>query len=573
MGGSNTLLFINGHIYINLNMKDLTKDYPELNERALGWLNFLYLKATTSDDWTEDGEPHEWWDRSSTPPMCSFPRFDLQESTYALGLMADKTPAWREVYSEILEEIAERSITYWAAVDWLSQFGEDPGRSEYPQEWKGTLIPEEFWGHYDAPGWTANGVDPWGMQPDPIGADGNLFFKGWLNLTQALHTYVSGEDKWANTFSLAGVNRSRFEWTQHQLVDHLYKQWTKTPMGPHCENTKAWPFCLSAAGLGLKMYDNVFGKESHSAYHNWLDFTKNKYYGFDKKGNIEWVTMYYDAIKEHHHKTDPTMGLAISFYAIPQAPEFAESLYRGAVNFLKWNDPSADLVSLGDPRMMALGLTISKEFDDQITYERLRKHAEENFEPRYFGFKDSQFGFWFNLGENWPRGQLSALAVCAEVCEEGSWKKLFNEPNFSKYSSPYIEGVDFPSVAIKQAWHDDEKGILVFHMIDGDSSKTGLETTIHISNIPNPNDIEVLCDGLPFDQYSIVDSTSIEIRADIKSHVFLCKTGYYLSKEAKAKIRPNFSTQSQKITKGNFKKKGTNSKLLMPNLARSCNCC
>ena len=26
-------------------------------------------------------------------------------------------------------------------------------------------------------------------------------------------------------------------------------------MGPHCENTKAWPFCLSAAGLGLMMYD------------------------------------------------------------------------------------------------------------------------------------------------------------------------------------------------------------------------------------------------------------------------------------------------------------------------------
>ena len=66
-------------------MKQTQIDYPELNERAIGWLNFLYQKATTSDDWSEDGDPHEWWDRSSTPPMCSFPRFDLQESTYALG--------------------------------------------------------------------------------------------------------------------------------------------------------------------------------------------------------------------------------------------------------------------------------------------------------------------------------------------------------------------------------------------------------------------------------------------------------------------------------------------------------
>ena len=41
----------------------------ELNERAQGWLNYLYQKATTPDVWTEDGEPAEWWDRTSTPPM------------------------------------------------------------------------------------------------------------------------------------------------------------------------------------------------------------------------------------------------------------------------------------------------------------------------------------------------------------------------------------------------------------------------------------------------------------------------------------------------------------------------
>ena len=35
-----------------------------------------------------------------------------------------------------------------------------------------------------------------------------------------------------------------------------------------------------------------------------------------------------------------------------------------------------------DPRMFALGLTVSREFGDLVTYERLRKYAEENFEPR-----------------------------------------------------------------------------------------------------------------------------------------------------------------------------------------------
>ena len=52
-----------------------------------------------------------------------------------------------------------------------------------------------------------------------------------------MHTYVSGYDKWSSSFSVAGAYNSRFEWTQHQLADHLHQQWSKTPMGPHCENT------------------------------------------------------------------------------------------------------------------------------------------------------------------------------------------------------------------------------------------------------------------------------------------------------------------------------------------------
>ncbi len=556
-------------------MQRTEKHYPELNQRASGWLNFLYQKSTTPDDWTEDGDPHEWWDKSSTPPMCSFPRFDLQESTYALGLMADRTPAWREVYAEILDEIAERSITYWAAVDWLSQFGHDPDRKNYPEEWKGTLIPEEFWGQYDAPGWTANGVAPWGLQPDPIGADGNLFFKGWLNLTQALHTYVSGKDKWASSFDLAGVNRTRFQWTQHQLVDHLHETWTKTPMGPHCENTKAWPFCLSAAGLGLKMYDNVFDKEAHSAYDSWLDYTKDKYYGFDKKGTLQWVTMYYDALKNHHHKIPPAHALAIAFYAKPQAPEFAELLYREGVRFLKWDDPNqpiSDQIGLAD-RMLALGLSISKEFDDQITYERLRNFAEENFEPQYFGLNDSQFGFWFNLGENWPRGQLSALAMCAEVCDPGAWERLFNKPNLTKYQSPSIHSIDFPSVGVRQAWHDDDKGLLVFKIEDGNKTKTNQKTKVSVSNLPNINEVEVVCDGKPFKDYSVNSSGDLVLRTSVASHSFHIKTGYFLSEEQKKKMKKGVQFQKNTSTDKVTKSLGVSSKIITRTTPSLCGCC
>ena len=550
-------------------------NHPELNNRAQGWLNFLYQKATTPDDWSEDGTPNEWWDQISTAPMCAFPRFDLQESTYAIGLMADRTPAWREIYSEILDEIAERSITYWAAVDWLTQFGHDPDRKNYPEVWRGTLIPEEFWGEYDAPGWTANGVAPWGFHADPIGADGNLFFKGWLNLTQSMHTYVSGYDKWSSPFSVAGAYNSRFEWTQHQLADHLHQQWAKTPMGPHCENTKAWPFCLSAAGLGLMMYDKIFDNNFHSSYSNWLSFTKDKYYGFNKNGSLEWVTMYFDEINDHHHRTVPTHGLAVSFYAKPQDPQFAELLYRGAINFLGWDNPSIPITNefMPDPRMFALGLTMSKEFDDQITHERLRKYAEKNFEPQFFGINDSQFGFWFNLGEKWPRGQLSALAMCTEVCEPEAWESLFNKPNLTKFYSPSIEGVDFPSVSIEKAFHDDRKGKLHFSISDGDKTKTNKKTNIEVFNLPDAKEITVLCDGKKFNEYKILDNSRISINTQVRKHSFEIDTGYYLSEQEEKVFNKKLKeTKSADIPNANHSL-GPTSRLILPSSLNKCSCC
>ena len=550
-------------------------NHPELNNRAQGWLNFLYQKATTPDDWSEDGSPNEWWDQISTAPMCAFPRFDLQESTYAIGLMADRTPAWREIYSEILDEIAERSITYWAAVDWLTQFGHDPDRKNYPEVWRGTLIPEEFWGEYDAPGWTANGVAPWGFHADPIGADGNLFFKGWLNLTQSMHTYVSGYDKWSSPFSVAGAYNSRFEWTQHQLADHLHQQWAKTPMGPHCENTKAWPFCLSAAGLGLMMYDKIFDNNFHSSYSNWLSFTKDKYYGFNKNGSLEWVTMYFDEINDHHHRTVPTHGLAVSFYAKPQDPQFAELLYRGAINFLGWDNPSIPITNefMPDPRMFALGLTMSKEFDDQITHERLRKYAEENFEPQFFGINDSQFGFWFNLGEKWPRGQLSALAMCTEVCEPEAWESLFNKPNLTKFYSPSIEGVDFPSVSIEKAFHDDRKGKLHFSISDGDKTKTNKKTNIEVFNLPDAKEITVLCDGKKFNEYKILDNSRISINTQVRKHSFEIDTGYYLSEQEERVFNKKLKeTKGGDISRSKHSSSST-SRLVLPSSLNKCSCC
>jgi hypothetical protein len=213
---------------------------PSLSSRSTGWLRYLYRKATTPDSWDRDGQPAEHWDCISDAPMLSWHRFDLLDSSYAAALMADITPAWREVYGRILDELVHRHTGWWAAKDWLEQLGHDPQRGSYPDFYR-LFIPPDHWGDYDVPGWTANGVDPWGLHMDPIGADGNLFFKGFFLVILGLHLRVTSDAKWNEPFDMIRDEELTFTWTHSAIADHLGKQWMNGQIGCHCENTKIWP--------------------------------------------------------------------------------------------------------------------------------------------------------------------------------------------------------------------------------------------------------------------------------------------------------------------------------------------
>ena len=161
-----------------------------------------------------------------------------------MALMADRTPAWREVYAETLDGLVQRYHTHWAAVDWLNQFGDDPDRGIYPSGWKGTLLPAQHFGDYNCPGWTANGTNPYPetedrlanpfmesldefIQPDPIGAEAMLFFKGWMLVNMGVYARVSGDtEKYEKPWQMAGVSDQVFEWTHSGVAEHLSGQWT-----------------------------------------------------------------------------------------------------------------------------------------------------------------------------------------------------------------------------------------------------------------------------------------------------------------------------------------------------------
>ena len=216
-------------------------DHPELSERARGWLRYMYRKATINDDWSKEGQPSEMWDGRTNPPVANWHRFDAVDSSYAIALMSDVTPAWREVYSVILDRLVERVTSYWGAKDWTEQIGHDPKRTEYPDWYFPTLIPPELRGKYDSPGWSANGVEPWGYEPDPVKAAGAIYYKGFLSLTMGLHLYASGDKKYEDGFTIVNNGEHAFRYTHAGMNECISQQWRQNACGPHCENTKVWP--------------------------------------------------------------------------------------------------------------------------------------------------------------------------------------------------------------------------------------------------------------------------------------------------------------------------------------------
>jgi Linalool dehydratase/isomerase len=493
--------------------------FPGLSARGAGWLRFLWEKATTRDDWSSAGIPHPWWDRYTAPVVLSYGRFDLSYSAYGLLLMADQTPAWREVYTRIADELASRYPTHWGAIDWLTQIGDDPKRANYPPAIM-AQIPQALRGKYNRFGWTANGIEPWGLQPDPINADGFLFFRAWFLLLLATHKYISGDDKWARPFKVTGYHDETFDWDMHRIAERLESQYRAHPEGPHCENTKIWVFCNTAGGLGMHLYDKVFGRNTHRAFENFIGYTRENYMKIGSDGRLQSITSYYDPVEKFHFGASAAAGLNTAHLMQPQNPELGRLLYEGAANTFGWRNGT------GDIRANSTGLVMARELGDDVAYERLRAAAEREYEPKFFGEHQEQFGWFFNNKEGFPRGQGSAMLMAAEIAGPGDWTRAFEAPHLDKYTAPTVEGIEFPSLGVSQAWNDRASGTLHVVTYAAAPDKRGAATRWRVTNLPSSSNVAVRLNAQPFSGFSAVGPRTIEITSTIDAHQFEIVTGY-----------------------------------------------
>ena len=116
-------------------------------------------------------------------------------------------------------------------IGWIRS-GPTRGATIIPKAGTRLLIPKHLRGQYDVPGWTANGVEPWGLQMDPIGADGNLFLQGLVPDVAGLSPVrLLATRNGTSPFDMVRDGENTFTWTHSGIAEYLANQWSRAAEG------------------------------------------------------------------------------------------------------------------------------------------------------------------------------------------------------------------------------------------------------------------------------------------------------------------------------------------------------
>ncbi|MGH9024209.1 MAG: hypothetical protein ACRDV9_14110, partial [Acidimicrobiia bacterium] len=258
-------------------------------------------------------------------------------------------------------------------------------------------------------------------------------------------------------------------------------------------------------------------------FDRWWEHALGRYLSLDADGSPEWVALYYDPIVDHLHRSRRggyEAGLALTLYLGPHRPETAETIYRWAMAGLGWSDPTAPpRHQLEDPRLLCLGIALSKEFGDTPTHDHLHRHAQEHFEPTWDQAR-GEFAYRFGLDEPYPRGQPNALLMLAEIGSESSWWRVFNRSDPSPLAGPTVAGVDHSRLGIAQAFYDRHRSALAVSTSAGIPPAQSSPTSFNVELFPGAADAVVRCDGMSFENWRVTGENRISIDTTVGDHDF-----------------------------------------------------
>ncbi len=261
-------------------------------------------------------------------------------------------------------------------------------------------------------------------------------------------------------------------------------------------------------------------------FNNWWEQAKDIYGLRSITGSARDSSVFmYDPLIDYRFMTNAGGHLLLAHGLLGHKHEDARLLFKGAAQFLGWNDSGEVVDSTTDlktleptPKGTILGLVLAREFGEDAIYAKLKAHAEEKYEPTW-DEASGEFTWGFGLDEPYPRGQYNGQMAEAEAVSRDATWRIYNEPNLKKFIEPTVYGVDFPTVCLSQAYYDADKKCLVVATDKGLPAASGRPTSFRVTNV-NPNDCLVTVDGEISEGWRAVDG-DIEIRTTVAEHTFL----------------------------------------------------
>jgi hypothetical protein len=262
------------------------------------------------------------------------------------------------------------------------------------------------------------------------------------------------------------------------------------------------------SGSGVLLYDRIAGTSFARDFLPWLSFMRERFISRDSAGRITNLIGYFDD-EINDGLTDParqsgTNWAVTAWSGLPTAPGFFQQMYEGSLKlFLRDQGDGTAYMSKANytdaPAETATGLTaaLAAELGDAVTQTKLRAYIDAHYQPTWDNAR-GEFYYRFGLNEAWPRGQMNAWVMPAELLHTaGQWSGIFQKPNLRKFQAPTLEGVEFPALRVRQAHYDERARVLRVAVTCRDATRTGQPTVVQIANLPRQSPVRVSVDGAP----------------------------------------------------------------------------
>jgi len=208
----------------------------------------------------------------------------------------------------------------------------------------------------------------YGMGDDPI-SEGNVMYKGHLNLMYGLYQLMTGDEEFSREFT----------WLTSRIIDEMRRHHIEGKHeGADCEPGRYFAQCNSISLLSLKIYDKLYGTNYSDVEASWtINFIKQKM--TDQKG------FYLKMYNTKHQFCNPqlsgyTNAWTMTFLRVYEQ-KYNEDLYSvWKENFTQELGPFAyvkeDLEAGASPLAHLTGLLAAKEFEDISLFRKLRNSID-----------------------------------------------------------------------------------------------------------------------------------------------------------------------------------------------------